>query len=101
MHIPWLIAGPAPPPPPPTPITPLAEGLEGERTTGAKALLCLTAVIMLAGEKERGPEAEPWLPPAAVLVGWWGVGRGGEAGMMDTGAKGCGIYMNRQGKGVW
>ena len=36
------------------------EGLEGpQRTTGANALFCLTAVIMLAGEKENIPgEAE-------------------------------------------
>ena len=60
------------------------EGLEGQRTTGANALFCFTAVIMLAGEKEKIPgeaAAERWDDaPFPVLLGGWGRDGGDEEG---------------------
>lgn len=49
-------------------------GLEVWRTTGAKALFCLTADIILAGEKEKIPGAHPPTEGLELGTDWWGCG---------------------------
>lgn len=82
---PWRLLAPA-----------LAQGGGGEawgRTTGAKALFCLTAEIMLTGEKEKTPAGVEAPAPAGRLME--DVPSGGLEGM--TGAGGVGRLRARPG----
>ena len=52
----------------PVEVAPMGGGVEVGRTTGAKALFCLTALIMLAGLKDRDPADTVGCPGCADRV---------------------------------